>query len=66
MANEDIYYFEGYLCGGNWSQTSEECKATSVKNKPKSGKIPGTVLNNKGAIDARTTTVRLVYSIPKK
>lgn len=65
MAKEDIYYFEGYLCGGNWSLASGDCKSFSVKNKPSSGKL-NKVFNNKGAIDARTTTVRLVYSIPEK
>lgn len=59
---EDIYYVDGYICGGSWNDTAANCTATSNKAGSQSGNLPGMTIREKNAFDARYSTIRLVYS----
>ena len=63
---EDVAFIDGHICGGNWSLSASECKASSVKDSPTSGKVPNTNFKEKNAFNPKYITVRLVYSEPTK
>lgn len=60
-----LYYIDGNLCGGNWSEEAKFCKSTYAKPQPESGKLDNTRYKNKNAFNAKYETIRLVYSVPK-
>lgn len=62
---DDLYYIDGYLCGGNWSEEANYCKSTYARPQPTSGKLGNTRYNNKNAFNPKYETIRLVYSVPK-
>lgn len=62
---DDLYYIDGYLCGGNWSEEASYCKSTYARPQPTSGKLGNTRYNNKNAFNPKYETIRLVYSVPK-
>lgn len=60
-----LYYIDGNLCGGNWSEEAKFCKSTYAKPQPTSGKLGNTRWKNKNAFNPKYETIRLVYSVPK-
>lgn len=62
---DDLYYIDGNLCGGNWSEEAKFCKSTYAKPQPTSGKLGDTRYKNKFAFNPKYETIRLVYSVPK-
>lgn len=59
---DDIYYVDGYICGGSWKDNAANCTVSSSKVGPQSGNVSGLHIKEKNAFDARTSTIRLVYS----
>ena len=60
-----LYYIDGNLCGGNWSEEAKFCKSIYAKPQPESGKLGNTRYKNKNAFNPKYETIRLVYSVPK-
>lgn len=60
-----LYYIDGNLCGGNWSEEAKFCKSTYAKPQPESGNLGNTRWKNKNAFNPKYETIRLVYSVPK-
>lgn len=60
-----LYYIDGNLCGGNWSEEAKFCKSTYAKPQPESGNLGNTRYKNKNAFNPKYETIRLVYSVPK-
>ena len=60
-----LYYIDGNLCGGNWSEEAKFCKSTYAKPQPTSGNLGNTRWKNKNAFNPKYETIRLVYSVPK-
>ena len=63
---QDLYHIDGYLCGGNWSDSESCCKSSYAVAQPSGGKMGNTRYKNKNAFNPYKETVRLVYSVPAK
>ena len=62
--NYDIYFVDGDICGGNWNSTDLNCTVSSYQPGSQGGDliINGKKFKEKGAFDARYSTIRLVYT----
>ncbi len=58
---EDLYFVDGPICGGSYKDAASYCKNTSYKAGTTSGKVTGTNLKEKNAVDTRYIALRLVY-----
>ena len=66
VCSDDPLDIDGRTYGGCWKYPASSCTPSCSRPGNESpGKIPGTSIYEKSAIDGRYITVRLVYSIPQ-
>lgn len=59
---DDEYYVDGEICGGCWKDDAANCTIESFIPGSRSGKVPGTQINEKNAYDGTKVSFRLVYT----
>ena len=59
---DDEYYVDGEICGGCWKDDAANCTIESFIPGIRSGKVPGTQINEKNAYDGTKVSFRLVYT----